>query len=81
VGNILNREGNAQQKRYFDQLSHFFNELRNTAYLLRKRQHLLLLQSKGEKFSFSKFRQIENRYQQQAEACRQEGEKLNKLIL
>ncbi|MEX0608811.1 MAG: hypothetical protein WD016_10685 [Balneolaceae bacterium] len=73
----LDRDLNPTQRKYLNQLMDFYMFLCKTVYLLKERQHKLFLKSRGKNFSFREFSEIEKEYSKMAEACRQQGEKLN----
>lgn len=79
--NTISLDGNItpMQRKYLNQLMDFHMFLCKTVYLLKERQHKLFLKSRGKNFSFREFREIEKEYSKTAEACRQQGEKLNGL--
>lgn len=66
-------------RQYFQQLLTFFERLYDTIVLLKDRQYLLLLKSKGEKYSFKEYMQIENDYKKSVEIYMAEGQKLNSI--
>lgn len=69
----------SEYRQYFQQLLTFFERLHETVRLLKDRQYQLLLKSKGEKYSFKKYMEIENRYKELVEIYMEEGQKLNSL--
>lgn len=75
----LDRDLTPTQRKYLNQLSNFYMFLCKTVFLLKERQHKLFLKSTGKNFSFREFSEIEKEYSKTAEACRQQGEKLNGL--
>ena len=51
-----------EYRQYFQQVFTFFERLFETVVLLKDRQYQLLLKSKGEKYSFKEYMEIENKY-------------------
>jgi hypothetical protein len=66
-------------RKYFSQLYLFFERLFETVVLLKDRQYQLLLKSKGEKYNFKEYMEIENKYKKSVEVYMVEGQKLNSL--
>ncbi len=68
-----------EYRQYFQQLFTFFERLYETVALLKNRQYQLLLKSKGEKYSFKEYMEIENKYKKSVEIYMVEGQKLNSI--
>lgn len=66
-------------RQYFHQLLTFFEKLYETVRLLRDKQYRLLLKSKGEKYSYKEFSEMENRYKESVKIYMDEGQKLNSI--
>ncbi len=68
-----------EYRQYFQQLFTFFERLYETVVLLKDRQYQLLLKSKGEKYSFKEYMEIEDKYKKSVEIYMAEGQKLNSI--
>ena len=68
-----------EYRQYFQQLFTFFERLYETVVLLKDRQYQLLLKSRGERYSFKEYMEIENKYKKSVEIYMSEGQKLNSI--
>lgn len=75
----FNTKTSIEHRQYFYQLFTYFERLYETVVLLKNRQRLLLLKSKGEKINLEEYIEIENKYKKSIEMYIREGNKLNNL--